>query len=529
MYNSISLLLMTVFLLFTGINQILAFTPIKKYEDAPGILISPDFSLKINGTVFISVEKTRYLSYSKFALAGKGGSISIQITVLANTLNNVSIWPRKSGIVPSVDKKLKTITFTVSSSMLSAPQKFIVKADSLYMAIFVDLAEANAPKLTDANVKNIMDFGIDITGATLQTGKIQNAIDWMAANHEGKTILYFPNGVYTCSSLTINSSLQIYLQEGSRIQGSEIHSEYKGPFIWVKGNGSTSFKLFGRGIIDGAGTKLFLLSKKMDISMLQVYNCASVVIRDIILRESCSWTCNVANSSNVEIDNVKVVNPSVYSGSFTNSHFWNDSFDATSCQNYTNNNSFAWSNDDCIAIMSRDFDNDKILVSNLLGFTISSGIRLGWNSSKSFNNINVTNSEFVQTAYAAISLHELKNNAVYDKVTFSNCWFNTETTVGWRDDSIKRYVFFRVFSPDWGPGFAKINKLTFRNCFIEKQGYIFFTGDPVHTIKNVVFDNLIMGNKIILSKKDFENFNELHVGNVSFLKPKNATQKLLNK
>lgn len=522
MFKAISKVLMTLFFMLCAINQTMAFTPVKKYTDAPGILISPDFSLKVNGTESISVERTRYLSYAKFALTGKDGSIKIQITVLANSLTNVSLWPRKLGIIPSIDKKLKTITFNVSRNLLSTPEKFIVKADSLYMVIFVDLPEINEPKLSDLNVKNILDFGIDNTGVTLQTSKIQNAIDWMAANTEGKTILYFPNGVYTCSSLTINSSLQIYLQEGSRIQGSKIHTEYKGPFIWVKGNGSTSFKLFGRGIIDGSGTELFLLSKKMDISMLQIYNCSSVIIRDIILRESSCWTCNVANSSNVEIENVKVVNPSVHTGIWETSHFWNDSFDATSCQNYTNNNSFAWSNDDCIAIMSNELENDNITINNLLGFTVSSGVRLGWNSSKSFKNINISNSEFVQTAYATISLHELKDNAYYNDVTFSNCWFDTEISVGWRDEVIKDYVFYKVYGPEFGPGFVKANTLTFRNCNIEKQGYMYFIGDSTHTIKNVIFDNVTMGNKIVLNKKDIENFNELNVGNISFLKPEKS-------
>jgi len=540
MFTNISPVLMILFFLFSFINQTGAFTPIKKYIDAPGILISPDFSLKVNGTASISVEKTRYLSYAKFALAGKGGSIKIQITVLANSFNSVNLWPRKSCIVPSVEKKLKTITFTVSGNLLSIPQKFIVKADSMYMAVFIDLPEINKPKLTDVNVKNILDFGIDNIGATLQTSNIQNAINWMANNREGKTILYFPNGIYKSASITISNSLQIYLQEGVRVQGSQVTGDYPGAendeggyfsasFFRVKGNGTTSFKLFGRGMIDGHGTEIFIGTGNRNISLLYITNCSRVIIDDVIFRESSGWTCHVENSSDIRINNVKVVNPSVHTGPFMTSHFWNHSFDATSCQNYTNNNSFAWSNDDCIAIMSRDRDNNNITFNNLLGFTISSGVRLGWNSSMNSKNISIINSEFVQTAYATISLHELKNNAVYDKVTFSNCWFDTETSVGWRDDSIKKYVFFRVFSPNWGSGFAKINTLAFRNCNIEKQGYMFFAGDSVHTVKNIIFDNVTIGNKIISNQKDITNLTLLHVTNVSFLKPKKTLQKLMAK
>ena len=527
MYKAIFKIFMVLFFMFSFISQTIAFAPIKKYTDAPGMLISPNFSLKVNGTESISVEKTRYLSYAKFALAGKGGSIKIQITVLANSLKEVSLWPRKLGIVPSVDEKLKTITFNLNSSLLTTPQKFILKADSMYLAIFVDIPELNAPKLTDANVKNILDFGINNTGATLQTSKIQNAIDWMAANTKGKTILYFPNGLYKCASITISNSLQIYLQEGVRVQGPQVTDNYQGAtnnevgyfsssFFRVKGNGTTSFKLFGRGLIDGDGTEMFIRTGNHAISLLHITNCSSIIIKDVILRESSSWTCHIENSSNIDINNVKVINPSVHTGIFASSHFWNDSFDATSCINYTNNNSFAWSNDDCIAIMSRDRENDNITFNNLLGFTVSSGVRLGWNSSKSFKNINITNSEFVQTAYATISLHELRNNAVYNDVTFSNCWFDTETSVGWRDEVIKDYVFYRVYGPDFGPGFAKANTLTFRNCNIERQGYMYFIGDSVHTIKNVIFNNVTIDKKVVSDQKDILHLNLLNVGKFAF-------------
>lgn len=526
----LSLFLFIVFM-FTVLNQALAFAPIKKYADPQGMLISNNFSLKINEIESVSVEKTQYLSYAKFALTENVGRINIQITILANSLNNVNLWPRKLGIVPLIDKKLKTITFSVDSSLLSTPQKFIIKADSKYMAIFIDLPEIKAPKVTDVNVKNILDFGIDNTGAILQTINIQRAIDWMAANTEGKSILYFPNGVYKCASINISNSLQLYLQEGVRIQGPQISDKYQGAtnnengyftssFFRVTGDGNTSFKLFGRGMIDGDGTEMFKYTGNHAISLLHISNCASIVLNDVILRESNSWTCHIENSSNININNVKVINPSVHTGIFATSYFWNDSFDATGCQNYTNNNSFAWSNDDCIAIMSRDRENDNITFNNLVGFTISSGVRLGWNSNMSFKNISIKNSEFVQTAYATISLHELRNNAFYDNVTFTNCWFDTETSVGWRDEVIKDYVFFRVYGPDFGPGFAKANTLTFRNCNIEKQGYMYFIGDSAHTIKNLIFDNVIIDEKNILNQKDILHFNQLHVGNVSFLKSK---------
>ena len=55
-----------------------------------------------------------------------------------------------------------------------------------------------------------MDFGVDATGKRMDTLKLQQAIDRVAAE---KGVLYFPPGIYLSGTLSLKSNLTVNPQQ----------------------------------------------------------------------------------------------------------------------------------------------------------------------------------------------------------------------------------------------------------------------------------------------------------------------------
>ncbi|NUP80200.1 MAG: hypothetical protein HOV96_21915 [Nonomuraea sp.] len=156
----------------------------------------------------------------------------------------------------TVTRSGNTITFD------SGPNYLIVQFDSKELLfILIDAAESNPPLLGDANVKNLADYGVDNTGATLVTSKIQNAIN--AASGATRNILYVPPGRYQVGELWMKSNMTLYLAAGAILYGSNKPGDFNtgGGGVNIEGTQHATVrvyqvsnaKLLGRGVIDGNG------------------------------------------------------------------------------------------------------------------------------------------------------------------------------------------------------------------------------------------------------------------------------------
>jgi hypothetical protein len=482
------------------------------------ILVAPDydlnspakttFSVNINGTTLKPYAQSLELSYTSFTLSKPGEEVKIEVN--AEELTKFEFYPKNLGINPVVNYSNKKITLTLDGKLTYIPRKLVFKANDKWLAVFIELPEINAPQLSDTNVKNIMDFSPDTTGKTEQTSKLQNAINWMANNNEGKKILYFPKGKYITNPLFIGKNIQIYLHEGALIRSTSIPAS-DNPLITVDGKGSATFKLFGRGTIDGNGDSIAAVTGKRYLKLLLIKNCASITIEDVILQNQNNWTLSTEYSTNVSIENVKVVGSS--------NRYWTDAFDITSCKNYINNNSFAWSCDDNIAVMSGTTPTMKVVFNNLLGYTNCSGVRFGWDSKSNIEASEFNNCEWIQADLNAIAFHQPQNGCIFGRVAFNQCRMDSGTTI---------QTFNRLFTSDpenWGGegGRIKMNSLEFRNCLIEKQSKTTYNGDATYKIWKIIYENTYIDSTLLTSKSQIENLTSSNVGAFEFISTDQST------
>ncbi|MBL9215013.1 MAG: hypothetical protein JNG83_06015, partial [Opitutaceae bacterium] len=173
---------------------------------------------------------------------------------------------------------------------------------------------------------SVRDYGLDPTGRTVDTARLQHAINQVAA---AKGTLYFPPGIYLTGALRLKSNLTLYLARGARLIASgdpedfprdpgtdESHTRYDNK-LWVDTSrvevayrrvllvdGAQHVRIAGRGTIDGQGG---LLRSKRPIHFLFIRDSADVVVEDVLLLDSPLYNVHVLNSDRVTFRNVKIV------------------------------------------------------------------------------------------------------------------------------------------------------------------------------------------------------------------------------
>lgn len=146
-------------------------------------------------------------------------------------------------------------------------------------------------------------------------------------------VIYFGPGVHHVSRLTVRSGQTLYIAEGAVLYGEMFQKEPGGPYSPVISLIGDNIKVRGRGIIDGS------LCATLTTNLMYV-NGSNISIEGVIFRDSSVWTLPVKNSSDVDINNVKLL------GYRANS----DGVDICNSSNVTVRNSFIRTLDDLIVI-----------------------------------------------------------------------------------------------------------------------------------------------------------------------------------
>ena len=107
-------------------------------------------------------------------------------------------------------------------------------------------------------------------------------------------------------------------------------------------------KILGRGIIDGTDNKSNGNGRFKDEPWRLIYmeNSQNIEIKGITLYNSLKWTVHPYNVSDLQIDNINIVNWD----------FGSDGIDLSSCRDVKISNSFLRTNDDCIVVKAISFD-----------------------------------------------------------------------------------------------------------------------------------------------------------------------------
>jgi polygalacturonase len=252
--------------------------------------------------------------------------------------------------------------------------------------ILLDAAEVAPPRPDDANVKNVADLGIDNTGATLVTSKIQSAID--AASGATQNILYFPAGKYKIGELWLKSNMTMYLACGAILYGSNATGDFNTGSGGINIEGCShgvirmfkisNTKILGRGVIDGNG-KAVRAQNDTKLNLLKIEQSKDIMIDGIMVRDSSFWNTLIYRSDLVTIQNYKMINCRPNAD-------WNntDGVDFDESTNGKLYNAFLYTGDDSMATKNEEpsgtINTKNILHEKVVCYSNSVGCKVGTKS-----------------------------------------------------------------------------------------------------------------------------------------------------
>jgi hypothetical protein len=313
----------------------------------PGATKSPLYTVTVGG---VSAPVEQFTKFSPemqvhYAHCSLSGTTPADVAVtMSQSLGSYTLSPKSRNLTTS--KSGNTVTFTSGPNYLI----FNVSGQEL-LFILLDAEETAPPKLGDANVKNLADYGVDDTGATLVTSKVQAAID--AASGATQNILYVPPGKYKVGELWLKSNMTLYLAGGSVLYGSDNTADFNtgsggidiedAQHALIRMYQVQSTKILGRGALDANGHAI--RAAGLNANLLKIEQSSNIVIDGIVSRDPSYWNTLVYRSDMVTIQNYKVINcrPT------TTTYNQTDGVDFDESTNGTVTNAFLYTGDDGMA------------------------------------------------------------------------------------------------------------------------------------------------------------------------------------
>lgn len=299
----------------------------------------------------------------------------------------------------------------------------LLKTQTLLFLFFL----LSTVSIAQNNEYNIKSFGAVADGVSNNAVAIQKAIDEANKNGGGKVTV--PPGNFVTGAIVLKSGVQLYIELGARLIGSDKIADYENPIALalIVAKGQQNISISGKGVIDGRSGDLIqnIFEKLQDGTihdrswknkrpsedirpkLIEIVECDQVEIRDVMLRDPASWTQNYVKCSNLVIDNI-IVQSTAYHN--------NDGLNINSCKHVKITNCDINSSDDGICLKSEEPNviNEDIYVADCKIRTNASAFKLGASSLGGFKNIKVRNLTIYDTYRSAIALESVDGGILED-------------------------------------------------------------------------------------------------------------------
>lgn len=290
-------------------------------------------------------------------------------------------------------------------------------------------AQGMAAQSQTNGIYNVREFGAAGDGKRSDSRHIAAAID--ACSSKGGGTVFFPAGRYLTGAIRLRSNVNLHLETGATILGSQDASDYpvySSPWqdgtreisSLIYGEDLVNVSLTGRGTVNGQGRawwiRQWLRSPKKHVQvpslsesqrreeiekirfgrphLVRLLRCRNVLIQGLTFMNSPEWTLNPQFCEYVIIDGVTILNPVPSPNT--------DGIDPESCRNLHISNTHIDVGDDCIAIKSGKNEAgrrmgkpcENITITNLTTIHGHGGVSIGSEMSGGVRNVAISNCAF---------------------------------------------------------------------------------------------------------------------------------------
>lgn len=519
--RSMALLLSTFMLTCTQIYAANGFVKVEPSES--GVNLSSRYTVTVNGIPIpvIKVKGSIAPSYVQFSFAG-----AVDVVIHVNeAVSSYTLTPKSYNITSA--KSGSDISFT-----LDKPRHLIlhhVNSSTESLGIFAESIEENVP-IPGGSVLNVMNYGVDNTGATDNSTQIQNALNAVAS---GGT-LYFPAGKYTANLLKPKANTTVYLAAGAVLQAISASSSVSSMF-YISNSGVS---IRGRGVIEGRGD-IHRAAGKM-YNLIEEHG-GNFSMEGVILRTAPAWNI-MTHGNNLSFKNVKWIN---------NCDYPNGDGVGTTGTNITVDNCIMMITDDPLALHSIGVaGNMNTIVKNtvlfnqvaggrffLLGYYTGSGTTTHWDA----ENLDMANGYRIISNTTGNAFEFWQAKGVISDCSFQN--IRLENPCNSLVAGVTYWDFTQWIPGDVGSG--SINNISFKDVQQEYFGTIgsvnpslcpwtngrnsfnagwYSTVTSANTISNIAFDNYYVNGNRITNTTEGQFAIGNHVTNITF--PSSASTKV---
>ncbi len=362
----------------------------------------------------------------------------------------------------------------------------------------------------------VSSFGAVGDGIHDDTAAIQAAIDTCCQNGGGRVTLS-GGKTYRAGLLRLGSNLELHLQAGAVLKGSDrlsdycitgcsnalqkrdvpsyVNCEYAGApthyFLYAKD--CENLSITGRGIVDGNEEIFYGEVTKWHIEglfyprapMLFAENVSQLTLQDVTFRRSAFWTVHMVGCRDVLISSIRILN---------NLRMANcDGIDPDHCQNVRIQGCHIECADDCIvfkntAAAMRYGPCEHITVTGCTLISTSAAIKFGSESEALFRNIIVENC-VISRSNRGISL-QLRDPGNIENILFHNIIINTRLFHKDMFWGMAEPIAITVLRRKADTQVGVVRNVRFSNILCESENGILIYGETPDRIENVRFEGL---------------------------------------